>query len=188
MPNISHIMLKFINVCDNAWNKVAIMVLTNLKIYYCGLIGLESGKTKCPTTPYKAGRVVTLTCQYDHDFQGVRIIKSINYKVRIKILHNKCILFQNVVLFNVKNMIFYTWNVVSRLYHACIMSCIGFKNGITNVNKEDIPRPFHSWFISMILDSWYITSICMGPLMLMVHDGMVTCKNGATYFSNSQNY
>ncbi len=24
--------------------------------------------------------------------------------------------------------------------------------------------------------------------MLMVHDAIVTCKNGATYFSNSQNY
>ncbi len=22
----------------------------------------------------------------------------------------------------------------------------------------------------------------MGPLMLMVHDGLITCKNGATYF------
>ncbi len=59
-----------------------------------------------------------------------------------KNLHNKCNLFQYVVISNVKNMIVYTWNIVSTLYHECIMSCIGFMNGITKVNKESHSKAF----------------------------------------------
>ncbi len=77
--------------------------------------------------------------------------------------HNKCILFQYVVLSNVKNMIFYTWNVLPILVLWMLLQ--------KSTNKA-ISRPFHSRFISLIQDSWYFTSICMRPLMLMVHDGM----------------
>ncbi len=61
-------------------------------------------------------------------------------------------------------------------YPACIMPCISFMNGILSWTKKTFLMPFHSWFISLILESWYSTNICMGPLMLMVHGGMVTAK------------
>ncbi len=177
-----------------------------LKIYYCGLISFGSGNTKCRQfaicklqfcqvpalpPPYKAGWIVKETCLYNPDFQGVRISLAtlesihINQSIarRINNLHNKCILFQYVVLSNVKNMIVYTWNVVSTLYPACIMSCISFVNGITQVNRENHSKAFHSWLISLIPESPHITNICMGPLMLMVYGGMVTSKNGAIYFT-----
>ncbi len=36
------------------------------------------------------------------------------------------------------------------------MSCISFVNGITKVNKENHSSALHSFFISLILESWYI--------------------------------
>ncbi len=51
--------------------------------------------------------------------------------------------------------------------------------------KKTIPKPFHSLFISLKPEFWYITNICMGPLMLMIHGGMVTSKIGVTYFTTS---
>ncbi len=78
--------------------------------------------------------------------ESIHLNKSINYKDTINNLVNKCILFQYVVLSNVKNMIFNTWNVVSTLYHACIMSYIGFMNGIKKVNKAN-----HSKALSLLV-------------------------------------
>ncbi len=51
--------------------------------------------------------------------------------------------------------------------------------------KKTIPIPFQSCFLSLIIESRYITDICIAPLMLMVHGGMLTPKNGATYFTTS---
>ncbi len=121
--------------------------ICNLHLQFC----------KVPAQPpqYKAGRVVKLTCQYDPDFQEVMIShvtletihlnKSIDCKERITIF-TLVYLFQYVVLSNVKNMIFYSLNVVyiiSCMYH---MSCISFMKGITKVNKEN-----HSNALSLLV-------------------------------------
>ncbi len=140
-----------------------------------------------PTTPYKARRLVKLTCQYDPDFQGVRtshatleyihLNKFINCKERIKKT-------SQYILSKIKNVIFYTWNVTT-LYPAFVMSCISFMNVITKVNKEN-----HSRALSLLV---YIpdTRVLIyyqylygvidvdGPWW---HDHS---KNGATYFTIS---
>ncbi len=65
-------------------------------------------------------------------------------------------------------MIFYTWNVVS---------IFSLMNGITKVNKEN-----HSNALSLLV---YIPDtrvlIYYQYLMIMIHGGMVTGKNGVTY-------
>ncbi len=38
--------------------------------------------------------------------------------------------------------------------------------------KKTIPRPFHSWFIFLIPENWYITNIYMWPEMFIVHGAM----------------
>ncbi len=96
------------------WNEIILLgqaqrEYRQAEIYYCVLIGFGPGKINVaicnlqfailqsvsPTTPYKAGHVVKFICQYDPDFQRVRIShailesihlnKSINCKERIKI-------------------------------------------------------------------------------------------------------
>ncbi len=75
--------------------------------------------------------------------------------------------------------------VILLKYPACNMSYISFMNGIISWTKKTFLIPFHSWFISLIPEFWYITNIYMGPWMLMVHGGMVTSKKGAIYFTTS---
>ncbi len=90
--------------------------LKYFKIYYCDLVGFGQGQTKCRqfaicnlqfckvpalSLPYETGWAVKFTCQYDPDFQGVRIShatlesihlnQSINCKEKIKNLYNECI-------------------------------------------------------------------------------------------------
>ncbi len=159
-----------------------------LKIYYFGLICFGPGKTKCRqfaicnlqfckgpdlTPPYKAGRVVKLTCQYNPDFQGLRIShatlesihlnKPINCKERIKIFTIGYFFF-NIWYYPMSKISLSTLEMLSLHYilHAsCPVLVLWMILQIST--KKTILRPFHSSFISLILMSRYITSICMGP-------------------------
>ncbi len=86
-----------------------------------------------------------------------------------------------MVLSNIKNMIFYTWNIFT-LYPVCIMSCISFMNVITKVNKEN-PSNALSCLV-YILDTRVVIyyQYVYGPLMLMVHGGMITNKKWGHIF------
>ncbi len=56
--------------------------------------------------------------------------------------------------------VLHNWLCVMLLkYPVCIMSCISFMNGIISWTKKTFLKPFHSWFISLIPESWYITHI-----------------------------
>ncbi len=82
---------------DHQWADLVVAWLVK-DIYYCGLIGFSPGKKKhrqfaicnlqfykvpALPPPYKAGRVVKLTCQYDPDFQGVRISRATLESIRL---------------------------------------------------------------------------------------------------------
>ncbi len=141
-----------------------------------------------PTTPYKAGRVVKLTCQYDTDFQGVRIshatLESIHLKEKMKIFTISVFCF-NMRNYPISKICFFILEMLS-LHYILHASCpVLVLRIVLQVEQKTFLMLFQSWFISLIPESWYITNICMEPLMLMVNDGIDTIKNGATYFTTS---
>ncbi len=135
-----------------------------------------------------------VTCQYDHEFQGVRITrymytlesihlnKSINCKQRIKIFTISVFYF-NMLYYPISKIWFSTLEMLS-LHYIMHTSCpiLALRMESQTSTKKAITRPCHSWFISLIPDSWYTASICMGPLVLLVHDGMVTSENWGHIF------
>ncbi len=68
------------------------------------------------------------------------------------------------------------------------MSYLGFMNGITKLNKENHYKAH--LLLVYILDTRFLIyyQYLYGAIDVDVHGGMVTCKNGATYFSNPQTY
>ncbi len=134
-----------------------------------------------------AGRVVKLTCQYDPDFQEIRIShatlesihlnKSITCKERIQIITMSVLCF-NMLYYPMSKIWIFTLEMLF-LHYILHASCplLVLWIVLQRSTKKTIPRPLHSWFISLMPEFWYITNICMGPLMLMVHGGMVTSKN-----------
>ncbi len=63
------------------------------------------------------------------------------------------------------------------------MSCIGFMNGITKVNKES-----HSKALSLLVYIPDIRFLIYYQYLYGTIDVVGPSKNGAKYFSNSQNY
>ncbi len=153
------------------------------------IYNLQLCKVPALPPPYKVGWVVKLTCQYDPDFQGVRIShatlesihlnKSISCKERIQI-------FTSVFCFNMwcypMSKIWLSTLEMLSLHYILHASCpvLVLWMVLQKSTKKAIPMPFHSWFISLIPESWYINIFVLGqPLILMVHGGMATNKNGA---------
>ncbi len=150
-----------------------------------------------PTTPIQS--LVSSEAQmavwlYDSDFQGVRISyatlesidlnKSINCKEKIQIFTMSVFCF-NMWYYPLSKIWFSTLEM--SLHYIFHTSCpvLVLWMVLQMSTKKNIPMHFHSWFIPLIPESWYITSICKGPLMLVVHGGMLTSKNGATYYTTS---
>ncbi len=107
------------------------------------------------------------------DFQEVRISlttlesihlnKSIKYKKeRIKIFSIRVFCF-NMWYYPMSKIWYSTLEMLS-LHYILHVSCPVFVLWMVlqKSTKETIPRPFHSLFISVIPESWYITNICMG--------------------------
>ncbi len=110
-----------------------------------------------------------LTCHYDPDFKGVRISihvtlesihlnKSINCKERINIFTISVFCF-NMWYYPMSIIWFSTLEMLS-LHHIMHESypLLVIWMVLQKSTKKAIPMPFHSWCISLIPDSWYITS------------------------------
>ncbi len=120
---------------------------------------------KLPALPptYKVGQVVRLTCQYDPDFQGIRIShatlesihlnKSINCKEPIKIFTIKVFCF-NLWYYSISQIWFSTLEMLS-LHYVMHASCpvLVLWVELQMSTKKTIPMSFHPWFISLISES-----------------------------------